>query len=134
MSSPLKKQISLKEFQIVVDDFTKKTMHVDREELIRLIMETYMDELGSDIKVVKTSRNPSVPQKEVREFIDVPQFHCSLKWYKHPFDDKQTGFKMVFLPKKEGQTTFDHPFANFLHFYDNPNGLFRLEALSFLFQ
>ena len=127
------KQITLKDFEIVVDDFTKKTIHIDRDQLCQCLMDTYMDELGADVRIEKKKIGIE-ERKTARECIEVPRYSCYIVWYKHPFDESQTGFKVNFIPKKEHETSFTKSLAEFLHFYDNPNGLFRLESLSFLFQ
>lgn len=134
MSSPLKRQISLKDFEIVVDDFIKKTNHINRKELVTCIMDLYMDELGHDMGIIKDSRITDA-RKTVKNCITVPRYKCIIRWTENALYSEKSNFKVHFISRKsEHELPFDKSFAEFLFFYDNPNGLFRLESLSFLFQ
>jgi hypothetical protein len=94
---------------------------------------TYKDFMGDAITKVKRSRAYHAPKEEV-SCIDTPRYDCEIHWYVHPFDDTQNEFRVHFFPKNKHESSFDKSLAEFLHFYDNPNGVFRLEMISFQFQ
>ena len=121
------KQISLKDFEVVVDDFTRKTIHVDRDTIIASLTETYYYELDTD----KFEENPEII---TMNGIDVPRYNCHIQWKRDIVPKKKEYFIVYFRPQNSRETTFSKTLAEFLHFYDNPTGLFRLERLSFQFQ
>lgn len=127
------KRITLKEFEVVVDDFTKKTIDIDRHLICRHLMLVYMEHIGTDSEIDIRGEG-AVRALQASDRIDVKRYTCWIDWRKEYFPVKKEYFAVHFSPKNGRESSFTKTLAEFLHFYDNPAGIFRLEQLSFQLQ
>ncbi|MDX1699502.1 MAG: hypothetical protein R3250_02735 [Melioribacteraceae bacterium] len=125
------KRITVKEFEVVVEDFTQKTIHIDRDLICKHLMTAYMEEIGEAKEILVKKGFAS---SGFVDCIDLKRYRCYISWRTEHFPVERTFFQVTFYSRNGRESSFTKTLAEFLHFYDNPAGIFRLEQLSFQLQ
>lgn len=117
------KKIELRDFVTICDEFHKNFVsdQLQPARIVNSLKETYQQVFG-------------VPSDDVLGWenkIKCGIFACEFKFFKNATlgGDEWYGVVFTCIDKSRSIRPFTKPLPEFLHFYDNPTGYFRLERI-----